>query len=237
MARSAASPGSSATSAGARARPRRADAERNREALVTAARAVFERDGFVAARVTDIADTAGVAHGSFYSHFQSKEDVFAAVLAEVEDEMLHPALWPGPALTAGSDPVAVIEAANLAYLDAYRRNARLMALLEQVATVDRDFLQLRLRRSAAFVARNARAIRGLQRAGLADPALDPELASLALSAMVSRSAYVAFAVGRKPVNVGRLAATLTRLWVNGLGIPGPAGAGSADIPPTEPGRG
>ena len=151
--------------------------------------------------------------------------------------MLHPAAWPRPwpALTAGSDPVAVIEAANVAYLDAYRRNARLMALLEQVATVDRDFLELRLRRSAAFVARNARAIRRLQRAGLTDPALDPELASLALSAMVSRSAYVAFAVGRKPVDVGRLAATLTRLWVNGLRMPRPPGAGSADIPPTEPG--
>jgi len=237
MARSPTSPGKSAASAGARDRPRRADAERNREALVTAARTVFERDGFVAARVTDIADTAGVAHGSFYSHFQSKEDVFAAVLAEVEEDMLHPGPWPGPwpALTAGSDPVAVIEAANVAYLDAYRRNARLMALLEQVATVDRDFLELRLRRSAAFVARNARAIRRLQRAGLADPALDPELASLALSAMVSRSAYVTLAVGRKPVDVGRLAATLTRLWVNGLGIPGPRAAGSADIPPTEPG--
>ena len=44
-----------------------------------------------------------------------------------------------------------------------------MALLEQVATVDNDFLELRLQRSAAFLARNARAIRRLQRAGLADP--------------------------------------------------------------------
>ena len=39
--------------------------------------------------------------------------------------------------------MAVIEAANLAYLEAYRRNARLMALLEQVATVDEGFRELR----------------------------------------------------------------------------------------------
>ena len=200
--------------AGPPARPRRADAERNRRALLAAARTVFERDGFVGARITDIADEAGVAHGCFYSHFPGKEEIFAAVVAEVSEEMLHP----GPALAApaGSDPVAVIEAANLAYLEAYRRNARFMALLEQVAAVNDAFLRIRLERSEAFLARNARAIRRLQRAGLADPDLDPDLASLALSVMVSRSAYVAFAIGREPVDTARLAATLTRLWVNSL---------------------
>ena len=207
------------SSASTPVRPRRADAERNRAALVGAARRVFERDGYVGARITDIAEEADVAHGSFYSHFDGKPAIFAAVMAEVEEEMLHP----GPALpAAGSDPVAVIEAANRAYLEAYRRNARLMALLEQVATVDGDFRELRRRRSAAFLARNARAVRRLQRAGLADPDLDPDLASLALSTMVSRSAYVAFVLGRAPgghADVGALAATLTRMWVSALRIP------------------
>jgi len=206
------------------ARPRRADAARNRQALLAAARRVFERDGFVTARITDIADEAGLAHGSFYSHFRSKEDALAAVFGEVGEEMLHP----GPSLAgtgqaaeeeADSNPVAVIHAANVAYLQAYRRNARLMALMEQVATVDERFAALRLERSDAFLARNARAIRRLQRAGLADPALDPDLASLALSTMVSHSAYAAFAVDRRPVSVERLAATLTRLWANALGLP------------------
>ena len=195
----------------------RADAERNRAALVGAARRVLERDGYVKARITDIADEAGVAHGSFYSHFDGKPAIFAAVMAEVEEEMLHP----GPALTAG-DPVAVIEAANRAYLEAYRRNARLMALLEQVATVDEDFRELRQRRSAAFLTRNARAVRRLQQAGLADPDLDPDLAALALSTMVSRSAYAAFVLGSPPADVEPLAATVTRLWVNGLRLPAEA---------------
>jgi AcrR family transcriptional regulator len=196
----------------------RVDAVRNRAALVGAARRVFERDGYVAARITDIADEAGVAHGSFYSHFDSKQAVFAAVMAEVEEEMLHP----GPALpAAGADPVAVIEAANLAYLEAYRRNARLMALLEQVATVDEAFRELRRRRSAAFLERNARAVRRLQRAGLADPELDPELTSLALSTMVSRSAYAAFVLGDPAAALEPLAATLTRLWVNALHMGAP----------------
>jgi len=172
----------------------------------------------VRARITDIADEAGVAHGSFYSHFDGKPAVFAAVMGEVEEEMLHP----GPALNAGeADPVAVIEAANRAYLEAYRRNARLMALLEQVATVDEGFRDMRLQRSAAFLERNARAVRRLQRAGVADPELDPELTSLALSTMVSRSAYVAFVLEAPPADIGPLADTLTRLWVNALRIETP----------------
>jgi AcrR family transcriptional regulator len=193
----------------------RADAARNRAALVGAARRVFERDGYVKARITDIADEAGVAHGSFYSHFDGKPAIFAAVMAEVEEEMLHP----GPALSGGGpDPVAVIDAANRAYLEAYRRNARLMALLEQVATVDEEFRELRLRRSAAVLDRNARAVRRLQEAGVADPELDPELTSLALSTMVSRSAYVAFVLGEPATDIEQFAATLTRLWVNALRI-------------------
>jgi hypothetical protein len=59
----------------------------------------------------------------------------------------------------------------------------------------------------------------LQAAGLADPELDADLASLALSSMISRSAYVAFVLGRAPADVGRLAATLTRMWVSALRIP------------------
>jgi hypothetical protein len=90
-----------------------------------------------------------------------------------------------------------------------------------VATVDEAFRALRQRRSAAFLERNARAVRRLQRAGLADPDLDPELTSLALSTMVSRSAYAAFVLGDPPAGLEPLAATLTRLWVNALHMGAP----------------
>ncbi|HYZ28638.1 MAG TPA: TetR/AcrR family transcriptional regulator [Thermoleophilaceae bacterium] len=205
------------TAAARTGRPLRADASRNRRALIDAARTVFERDGFVDARVTDIAEEAGLAHGSFYSHFDSKEDALATVLAEVEEEMLHPR---SAHLSSDEDPVAAIEAANRAYLEAYRRNAKLMAVLEQVATVDERFRRLRRRRTAAFVKRNADGIRRLQERGLADPALDPELASLAISAMVSRTAYANFVGNSRPVGIDALTATLTRLWANALRIPG-----------------
>lgn len=188
---------------------------RTRQALVDAARQVFERDGFLEARITDIAAEARVATGSFYTYFTSKEDVFTAVVEEVSEEMLHPRLHE---LADRDDPIAVIEAANRAYLLAYRRNARLMALLEQVAQIDDDFRALRLRRARAFGARNAQAIARLQERGLADGALDPRLAAHALSSMVSRMAYLRYVLRLDATSLDALTETLTRLWANALGI-------------------
>ena len=64
---------------------------------------MFERDGFLDARITDITAAAGVAAGSFYTYFNSKEDVFAAVMDDVNEEMLHPRLRE---LADRDDPVA-----------------------------------------------------------------------------------------------------------------------------------
>lgn len=184
---------------------------RTRATLVDAARTVFERDGVVDARIADIAAEAGVAIGSFYTYFARKEDAFVAVLAELSEEMLHPRMD-----VAGDDPVAVIEAANRAYLLAYRRNARIMALMEQMAALDDGVARARRERAEAFATRNARAIARLQDRGLADPELDPVLAASAISWMVSRTAWQAFVGGGVTDDVPTLTRQLTRLWANAL---------------------
>ncbi|UGS33747.1 TetR/AcrR family transcriptional regulator [Capillimicrobium parvum] len=187
-------------------------AQRTRAALVAGARTVFERDGFVDARIVDIAREAGVATGSFYTYFNGKDAAFAAVLEELREEMLHPRLE----VAGDADPLEVVEAANRAYLEAYRRNARLMELMEQVAAVDPAVRRLRLERGEAFAARNAHAIAQLQERGLADPQLDPALTAHAISSMVSRTAALAFVHGAVTDDVEVLTATLTRLWANAL---------------------
>jgi hypothetical protein len=134
------------------------------------------------------------------------------VVDQVQEEMLHPRLRERTGIT---DPRRLIDLANREYLRSYQKNARLMALLEQVAQVDENFRALRLQRGTAFITRNARMIRGLQEAGLADPSLDPELTAHALSAMVSRMAYLAFVL-EQPMPFERLVTTLNQLWANAL---------------------
>lgn len=195
--------------------PASARGTRTREKLVQAAHTVFERDGFLDARIVDIAAEAGVASGSFYTYFRRKEEVFAAVIEQLEEEMLHPRLRE---TTDREDPATVIEAANRAYLIAYRRNARLMGLMEEVAHIDNDFHTVRMARARKFTDRNARAIARLQDRGLADPELDPRLSAQAVSVMVSRTAYLRYVEGLGSASLESMVQTLTRLWLGALGI-------------------
>lgn len=66
-------------------RPLRADARRNRDRVLAAARAAFAEDGF-GVPLDVIAARAGVGPGTVYRHFPTKEALFAAVaLARVRD--------------------------------------------------------------------------------------------------------------------------------------------------------
>lgn len=196
--------------------PRTTRGELTRARLITAARTVFEREGYVDARLSDITTEAGTAAGSFHTYFTNKEDVLVAVLEDLQEEMLHPQV----ARIGDSDrPAAIIEASNRAYLLSYQHNAGLMRLLDEVANIDERFRELRQRRSEAFVKRNAKSIRDLQLRGLADAELDPQLAASALSMMTARVAYSTFVAGER-WELDELVDTLTRLWVNALRLPG-----------------
>jgi AcrR family transcriptional regulator len=50
--------------------------------IVTAAMAVFAERGFAAAKLDDIARRAGVSKGALYLYFETKEEIFRAVVAQ-----------------------------------------------------------------------------------------------------------------------------------------------------------
>jgi TetR/AcrR family transcriptional regulator, fatty acid metabolism regulator protein len=56
--------------------------EERRRAILAAAVRVFARSGYHGARVGDIAEEAGVAHGLLYHYFSSKEEVLQTVFRE-----------------------------------------------------------------------------------------------------------------------------------------------------------
>jgi AcrR family transcriptional regulator len=59
----------------------RADARRNREAVIAAAKKLFADEG-LDAQMPDVAKTAKVGVGTVYRHFPTKEDLIAALAAE-----------------------------------------------------------------------------------------------------------------------------------------------------------
>ncbi|MER7941871.1 TetR/AcrR family transcriptional regulator [Streptomyces sp. NPDC094458] len=67
-------------------RPLRADARRNREALLSAARQAF-LGGETEAHVEDIARSAGVAVGTLYRHFETREALIEEVYRKEVDDL------------------------------------------------------------------------------------------------------------------------------------------------------
>jgi AcrR family transcriptional regulator len=70
----------SETSASARAR-REGRKALSRRRILEAARDVFFRDGFMEANLDEVASRAGVAKGTLYRYFDSKAELYVAVLA------------------------------------------------------------------------------------------------------------------------------------------------------------
>ena len=195
---------------------RSAKGARTRARLLDAAREVFEALGFLEARVSDIVERAGLSHGSFYHYFDSKEQVFREVAETLEAQLTAPAddgVGQPPASEYGR-----ILAANRLYLERYRAHARIMGVIEEVSRYDDHVNQARMHRQKHFADRAERAIRRLQAAGEADPAVDPGIAALALGSMVARTAELWLVEGWGDYDLDVVAEQVTRLWAGALGL-------------------
>lgn len=92
----------------------RQQAEDNRRKVVRSADALFRQKGFEAVAVADFMRAAGLSHGGFYNHFDSKADLEAAVVRQAcaaSAERLA-------RKTAGDD-AAARRAALATYVEAY----------------------------------------------------------------------------------------------------------------------
>jgi AcrR family transcriptional regulator len=101
-------------------KPMRADARRNRERLITAAREVFAEQG-ANASMEAIAKYAGVGVGTLYRHFPTRMDVVEAVYESDVEELSEAARR----VNAELEPWPAVEA----FFDAFLRYARTKQVL------------------------------------------------------------------------------------------------------------
>ena len=198
------------------AEPRSAKGRRTRARLIDAGKRVFERDGFLQARISDIAAEAEVSHGSFYHYFESKESLFREIAAEVEVRLVS---MDDHATEGerGDGPIDRIRAANRSYLAAYRDEAAIMRVIEEVSRYDEDVRRVRTERDDQLAARLEAAIARLQAEGLADERIDTRYAAQALGGMVARFAETLFFGGGR-FDLDTAVDQLTLLWANSLGL-------------------
>ena len=198
--------------------PRSRKGVQTRARLVDAAKQIFEENGFLEARISDIAERAGLSHGSFYHYFDSKEQVFREVAEEVLNRLASP--MTDIVLVHGSStpPAERLRDAIHRHLEMYQEDARIMAVIEQVSRYDdyvRDVIEKQNREGRELMADS---IKQLQKRGMADRALEPQIASAALGSMTSRFAELWLAQELVDFDLDAASETVTRLFVNALGL-------------------
>jgi AcrR family transcriptional regulator len=188
--------------------------ERTRQLLIEAAKRTFERSGsYNNTRISDISKDAGVAYGSFYTYFKTKEEIFAVVAEETTTRLYDVA-------TRGYDckPTAVaVGAANETFIDCYRRYAKLLQVVEQAAVTFPEFEEMLRSARTINIGRVTDSLRRWQADGRIKANLDPQTTAQALVSMNDRFGYVWFVIN-EPISDELAVPTLNHIWLSSLGI-------------------
>ncbi|MEV4065738.1 TetR/AcrR family transcriptional regulator, partial [Nonomuraea dietziae] len=104
--------------------PKRVDHAARRQEILQAAVRVFARKGFASSRIEDVAAEAGIAKGSVYLSFDSRDALLQAAFESyaAESAQLLASLEPGPAL----DRLATLVRRVVAMLAAHPDHARVL---------------------------------------------------------------------------------------------------------------
>ena len=81
-------------------RKSREEAAETRKRIVTAASRSFRKDGVVASGLNDLMSAAGLTHGGFYKHFESKDQLVAEACAAAMGALIQKLTDAGPGAVA-----------------------------------------------------------------------------------------------------------------------------------------
>src|SRR6266567_2956747 len=126
--------------------PRSRKGVQTRARLLEAAKEIFEENGFLEARISDIAERAGLSHGSFYHYFDSKEEIFREVAEAVDERLSEPLGSVIHASGSSETPRERLRKALRSHLERYREEARIMGVIEQVSRYDEHVRAVRFAR-------------------------------------------------------------------------------------------
>jgi hypothetical protein len=144
-------------------------------------------------------------------------DVFRELVNEVTD-VIDLALVTQPD-DERLDPVGALARSNLRYMTAYRENAAIYALAEQLGHIDPEIDAGRRSRRTRDIERVAASIRRWQSAGLADPALNPEATAAALIAMTRHECYWLYVGDDQSVySEADAAEAINSIWVRAVDL-------------------
>jgi AcrR family transcriptional regulator len=174
--------------------------DKRRKQLLNAATRVFSQKGYWLASITDIIRSAGVARGTFYLYFRSKQDVFLAIadLWRNEQKRFTQQSGPGQAPLIPESSRARIRADFLSWLEFYRRNIDAANIvLRDGSRIDASAARKREQLRQAFRSNLATNVARLQEAGIYHRRVSPDMAAHFLVGMFDEIAATCLQRARK----------------------------------------
>lgn len=147
--------------------PRTDRGRKTLRAILDAAASEFGEKGFHDASVSGITRRAGVALGSFYTYFDSKDAVFRALVRDMSDQVRdHVA----PAIRAAPDQIAAERAGLEGFIAFVRRHKEIYRIIDEAEFVDPESFRLHYATTAERIAArlSAAAARGEIRPDIAE---------------------------------------------------------------------
>jgi AcrR family transcriptional regulator len=191
--------------------------DQRRQQLLDAATWVFARKGYRRAAISDVIARAGVARGTFYLYFDSKEQVFLAIVEDFHRRVSAALAATGePPEPGGGGPQAFLQASFRRWLALFAANRDAAAvILREASSIDPRFEQgfTELRRAAVdfFAARYRR----FQEMGLVRASVRPVLMAHLLIGMFDELLN-AFVLTDPDADLDSLAAQLADFEWNGI---------------------
>jgi AcrR family transcriptional regulator len=129
--------------------PRTARGETTRRKILDAARAEFGTRGFADTGIIEITRRAKVALGTFYTYFDSKEEVFRALVRDMSEQVR---LAVAPALAAGRDALEGEQRALAAFLTFVQDHQQVYRIIDEAEFVDPEGFRRHYETTAARIA-------------------------------------------------------------------------------------
>lgn len=186
-----------------------------RSRIIEAAVEVFAEKGFRAARVSDIARTAGVADGTIYLYFRNKEDLLLVIFEE-KMELLLTQLE--DALRGLDDPLDRIVAYTRNHFRSIEENPALAQVLQVELRQSHRFLRdYRPEKLWQYLGVFSELVRDGQERGVIRPEVDPFLAQWAFfGALDEISIQWVLARRRERFNLDHAADQVVGMFLRGM---------------------
>ena len=196
---------------GAAKAPRTARGERTLRKILDAARHEFGEHGFAVSSIVGITQRAGVALGTFYTYFESKEGLFQALVrdmsAQVRDEV-------GPSLAGAKDGLDGERRALEAFLRFAHDHRDIYRIIDESEFVEPEVYREHYETTATRIAARLAAAR--DKGEISAAFSDKDLNVLAWG-MMGANVFLGlrFAVWDDP-EAQRIAEVMSRIWRQGL---------------------